>query len=474
MREKQRHREQRKRNKFIQDSSRKKIPIEKVEEKEIETISKMSNLPQDAETIKSQTLGLYFRAFTKQGDESYNEADVKNILKAIVGKGYPIEATTIKNIVRAVRQARTPPALEPAFNMGNDEIFRWGIRVNMTRPVEFHIGHGVWTRQGQEPIPPMTATFMVNPQQNMAAPSAHPARPNPEAPTPVAADGYTQASVGTKQTAGHSYAIAAAKPPQGAARERREKTPGEMAHMTRQLKTAAVSGGVQKEGVAVTVVCGPPMGVGRLFKMATYFGLPESLLEAENQALMAMQRSIVKLMKSKGWDDKDIKAVEGRLYLHWEANTRAAPPKGQPKGGGRNSGALRHGACRVRKVDLGSEDGAEDEMVVAIKRAIFLNGEASRQFVEVAEGGVNIWATQGRILLHRSTGKERITSGCPQTVPRANEHSGKANGGYSTRSTQTPREGPVRGGRGERGGHPTGRTPRKKDVHNRKFQGRGS
>jgi hypothetical protein len=111
-----------------------------------------------------------------------------------------------------------------------------------------------------------------------------------------------------------------------------------------------------------------------------------------------MRRSIVKLLKSKGWDDEDIKAVEGRLYLHWEANTRqVTPSRGQPKGGDRNSGALRHDACRVLKVDLGSEDGAEDEMVVAIKRVIFLNGGANRQYVEVAEGGFNMWATQGGV-----------------------------------------------------------------------------
>jgi hypothetical protein len=74
------------------------------------------------------------------------------------------------------------------------------------------------------------------------------------------------------------------------------------------------------------------------------------------------------------------------LYLHWEVNTRAASQKGQLKGGGRNSGAVRHVSCRVLKADLGSEDGAEDKMVVAIQRAIFFNGNV-RQFVEVAEGG---------------------------------------------------------------------------------------
>jgi hypothetical protein len=38
-------------------------------------------------TTRSQILGLYFRAYTEKGDESYNAADVKHILQATSGRG---------------------------------------------------------------------------------------------------------------------------------------------------------------------------------------------------------------------------------------------------------------------------------------------------------------------------------------------------------------------------------------------------
>jgi hypothetical protein len=96
----------------------------------------------DTVTTRSQTLGLYFRAYTEKGDESYNEADVKNILQVVAGKGYPIEPATIENIGRAVRQAKTPQAMEAGYNMGNNEAFRWGLRIHLNRPVTFHSRHG--------------------------------------------------------------------------------------------------------------------------------------------------------------------------------------------------------------------------------------------------------------------------------------------------------------------------------------------
>jgi hypothetical protein len=230
----------------------------------------------------------------------------------------------------------------------------------------------------------MTAVYKVDTQQGSAtaAQTPPPARSKEaEDPTPREAedDGYTLATVGRKRSAGPSYATAATKPALGrAAREKRVTTQSEIAHMTRQLKAAAVSGGGQTVGVEVTAVCGPPVGVKKIQHLATYFGLPEALTEAENQALLAMRRSIIRLMMSKGWDDGDIRALEGRLYLHWEVHTRRATPKGQSQGATRAS-------CRVLKADLGSDDGAEDEMVVAIQRAIF-SGHAM-QVVEVAEGG---------------------------------------------------------------------------------------
>jgi hypothetical protein len=220
------------------------------------------------------------------------------------------------------------------------------------------------------------------------------------------------ATVGKKRPAGPSYITAVTKPEKGqTAREKRVTTQGEVEHMTRQLKAAAVSGGGQTVEVEVTVVCGPPLGVRKLHNLATNFGLPEFLAKAENQALLAMRRSILKLMQSKGWDAENIMAVEGRLYLHWEVNTRRAMQKGQNQGGGRNSGAMR-ASCRVLKADLGSEDGAEDEMVVAIQIAIFSNGHVT-QVVEVAEGGFNLWATQGGVPFSFCSTDQREKKGKP-------------------------------------------------------------
>jgi hypothetical protein len=264
----------------------------------------------------------------------------------------------------------------------------------------------------------MTATYMVDTQLGRAkpaAPEAPPARSQEaEGPTPSEADddGYTLATVGKKRLADPSYTTAVTKPEQGrTAREKRVTTHRKAEHMTRQLRAAAVSGGGQTVGVEVTVVCGPPLGVRKLYNLATYFGLPESFAEAENQALLAMRRLILKLMQSKGWDAENIMAVEGRLYLHWEVNTRRAMQKCQNQGGGQNSGATRV-SCRVLKADLGSEDGAEDEMVVAIQIAIFSNGHAT-QVVEVAEGGFNLWATQGGVPFPFCSTDQREKKGQP-------------------------------------------------------------
>jgi hypothetical protein len=387
----QRHAEQWRGSKLCQDSVRNIL----LEDKEKERIMQYNN--EENVTRRSQVLGLYFRAYTERGDESYNAVDIKHILQAVAEKGYPIGTSTIEDIGRAVRQAKTPQEMEAGYNMGNNKAFRWGLRIPLNSPVAFQSGHGAWQLQKNEHLAPMTASYRVDTQQGSAKPPAQEAPPparskEAEDPTPreAADDGYTLATVGKKRTAGPSYATAVTKPEQGrTAREKRVTTPREVEHMTRQLKAAAVSGGGQTVGVEVTVVCGPPVGVRKLQNLATYFGLPESLAEAENQALLAMRRSILKLMQSKEWDAENIMALEERLYLYWEVHTRRATQKGQ------NQGATR-ASCRVLKADLGSEDGAEDKMVVAIQRAIFSNGHAM-QVVEVAEGGFNLWATQGGI-----------------------------------------------------------------------------
>jgi hypothetical protein len=95
-------------------------------------------------TIRSQVLGLYFRAYTEKGDESYNAADIQLIIQAVEAQGYPIGATTIEDIGRAVRQAKTPQEMEAGYNMGNNEAFRWGLRIPLSSPVIFHSGHGAW------------------------------------------------------------------------------------------------------------------------------------------------------------------------------------------------------------------------------------------------------------------------------------------------------------------------------------------